>query len=123
MYACMHGLGLGLGLLHAWMHVCMYVCMYVCRYVRMYVRTYACMYVCMYVSCICNTFTHQIIKGSFCGLNVMYHNHSSPGVLQLPWCANTSQWNVVQLPSGMHIIMLQLPLLCYNDTRIPMQTS
>ena len=55
----------------------------------------------------CNTFTPQI-KGSFCGLNVMYHNHSSPGVLQLPWCATISQWNAVQFPSGMHIIMLQL---------------
>ena len=43
---------------------------------------------------ICNTFASQI-KGSFCGLNMMYHNHSSPGVLQLPWCATTSQWNVV----------------------------
>ena len=51
---------------------------------------------------VCNTFTPQI-KGSFWGLNVMYHNHSSPGVLQLPWCATTSQWNVVQLPIGMHI--------------------
>ena len=53
----------------------------------------------------------------------MYHNHSSPGVLQLPWCATTSQWNVVQLPIGMHIIMIQLPLVCCNDTRKPMQTS
>ena len=43
---------------------------------------------------ICNTFTPQI-KGSCCGLNVMYH--SSPGVLQLPWCTTT-------LPTGM----------CYN---------
>ena len=41
---------------------------------------------------ICITFTPQI-KGSFCGLNVMYHNHNSPGVLQLPWYATTSQWN------------------------------
>ena len=39
----------------------------------------------------------------------MYHNHSSPGVLQLPWCATASQWNVVQLPIRMHIIMLQHP--------------
>ena len=53
----------------------------------------------------------------------MYPNHSSPGVLQLPWCATTSQWNVVQLPIGMHITMLQLPLVCYNDTREPMQIS
>ena len=44
-------------------------------------------------SIICNTFTPQI-KGSFYGLNVMHHNHSSPGVLQLPWCATTLQWNV-----------------------------
>ena len=57
-----------------------------------------------------NTFTPQI-KGSSCGLNVMYHNHSSPGVLELPWCATTSQWKVV-LPIGMHIIMLQHPLEC-----------
>ena len=46
-----------------------------------------------------------------------------PGVLQLPWCATTSQWNVVQLPIGMHIIMLQLPLVYCNDTRKPIQTS
>ena len=80
---------------------------------------------------ICNTFTPQI-KGSFCGLNVMYHNHSSPGVLQLlsgMWynfpveCGTTFQWNVVQLPIGMYIIMLQLPVVCCNDTRKPMQTS
>ena len=71
---------------------------------------------------ICNTFTPQI-KGSFCGLNVMYHNHSSPGVLQLSWYATTSQWNVVQLPIGMHIIMLQLSLVCCDDTRKPIQTS
>ena len=71
---------------------------------------------------LCNPFTPQI-KGSFYGLNVMYHNHSSPGVLQLPRCATISQWNVVQLPIGMHIIMLQYPLKCYNDTRKPMQTS
>ena len=38
---------------------------------------------------LCNTFTPQI-KESFCGLNVRYHNHGSPGVLQLPWCATTS---------------------------------
>ena len=50
---------------------------------------------------------------SFCGLNVMYHNHISPGVLQLPCCATASQWNVVQLPIGMHKIMLQLPLVQY----------
>ena len=42
--------------------------------------------------------TSDQIKGSFCDLNVMHHNHSSPGVLQLPWCAAISQWNVVQLP-------------------------
>ena len=30
------------------------------------------------------------------------HNHSSPDVLQLPCCATTSQWNVVQLSIGMH---------------------
>ena len=71
---------------------------------------------------LCNPFTLQI-NGSFYGLNVMYHNHSSPSVLQLPWCATTSQWNVVQLPIGMHIIILQHPLECYNDTRKPMQTS
>ena len=53
----------------------------------------------------------------------MYHNHSSPGVLQLPWCVTTSHWNVVQLPIGMHIIMLQLPLVCCNDTRKPMHTG
>ena len=70
----------------------------------------------------CNTFTPQI-KGSFCGLNVMYHNHGSSCVLQLPWCATTSQCNVVQLPIGMHIIMLQFLLVCYNDNRKPMQTS
>ena len=40
----------------------------------------------------CNNFTPQI-KGSFCSLNVMYHNHSSLGVLQLPWCATTYHWN------------------------------
>ena len=57
---------------------------------------------------ICNTFTPQI-KRNFYGLNVMYHNHSSPGVLQLSWCATASQWNVVQLPIVMHIIMLQHP--------------
>ena len=56
-------------------------------------------------------------------LKVMYHNHSPPGVLQLPWYATTSQWNVVQLPIVMHIIMLQHPLVCYNDTRKPMNTS
>ena len=33
-------------------------------------------------------------------LNVMYRNHSSPGVLQFP--------------IGIHIIMLQLPLVCYK---------
>ena len=44
-------------------------------------------------------------------MNVIYHSHSSPGVLQLSWCAITSQWSVVQLPIGMHIIMLQLPLV------------
>ena len=69
----------------------------------------------------CNTFTTQI-KGSFCGSNVMYHNHNSPGVLQLPWCTTTFQWNVVQLTIGMHIIMLQHPLEWYNDTRKPMHT-
>ena len=109
--------------MHRCMHVCMYVGMYVCMYGHMHAWMRARMHVCMYVSCICNTFTHQIIKGNFCGLNVMYHNHSSPGVLQLPWYATTSQWNVVQLPSGIHIIMLQLPLLCYNDTRKPIQIS
>ena len=31
--------------------------------------------------CICNTFTP--LKRSFCSINVMYHNHSSPGMLQL----------------------------------------
>ena len=71
---------------------------------------------------VCTTFTPQI-KGSLCGLNVMYHNHSSPGALQLPCCAITSQWNVVQLPIGMHIIMLQHPLVCYNNTRKPMCTN
>ena len=70
----------------------------------------------------CNTFTPQI-KGSFCGINMLYHNHSSPGVLQLPWCAITFQWNAVQLPIGMYIIMLQLPLVCYNDTRKPIHSS
>ena len=56
---------------------------------------------------------------------MMYHNHSSPGVLQLACCAIviTSQWNVVQLLIGMHIIMLQRPLACYNDTRKQMHTS
>ena len=39
----------------------------------------------MYLKSTCNTFTPQI-KGSFCSLNVIYHNLSSPGVLQLPWC-------------------------------------
>ena len=62
---------------------------------------------CIYIY-ICNTFTPQI-KGSLCDLNVMYHNHSSPGALQLP--------------SGMHTIVLQLPLVCYNDTRKPLHTS
>ena len=40
----------------------------------------------------CNTFTPQI-KGSFCGLNVMYVSQQPqlPGVLQLPWSATTSQ--------------------------------
>ena len=72
----------------------------------------------------CNTFTPQI-KGSasFCGINVMYLNHSSPGVLQLPWRATTFQWNVIQLHIVMYIIMLQLPLVCYNDTRKPIQTG
>ena len=71
---------------------------------------------------LCNTFTPHI-EGSLCGLNVMYHNHNSPGVLQLPWCATTSQWNVVQLPIGMHIITLQLPLVCCNNTRKPIETN
>ena len=48
-----------------------------------------------------NTFT-PLIKSNFCGLNVMYHNYSSPGMLQLPWCATTSQQNVTQLPIEMH---------------------
>ena len=55
------------------------------------------------ISIQCNTFTPQL-NGSFCGFNVMYHNYSSPGVLQLPWCATTSQWNVVQLRIGMECI-------------------
>ena len=67
------------------------------------------------------TLSHLRSKG-FCGLNVMYHNHSSLGVLQLPWCATTSQWNVTQLPIGMHAIMLQHPLVCYDDTRKPTHT-
>ena len=41
---------------------------------------------------VCNAFTPQI-KGSYYSLKAMYHNHSSPDVLQLPWCAITSKWN------------------------------
>ena len=78
--------------------------------------------VCSNYTCICNTFTPQI-KGNFCGLNAIYHNHSSPYVLQLSWCATTSQWNIIQLPIGMHIMMLQLTLVCYNDATNPIQTS
>ena len=70
----------------------------------------------------CNIFTLQI-KGSFCCLNIMYHNHSFPGVLHFPYCATTSQWNVIQLPIEMHIITLQHLLVCYNDTRKPMHIS
>ena len=57
----------------------------------------------------------------------MYHNHSSPGVLQLPWCATTSlvcynfpvecgttsywnAYNYVTTSTG----MLPLPLVCCN---------
>ena len=117
------------------MYVCTYVCMYACTYTCTYVCTYARMYVCKYIrTCICtylwmyictyctyvsmyvcmhvcNTCTPQI-KVSFCGLHVMYHNHSSPGLLQLSWGATTSQWNVVKLPIGMHIIILQHQLVC-----------
>ena len=42
---------------------------------------------------------------------------------QLSRCVITSQWNVVQLPIGMHIMMLELPLVCCNDIRKPLQTS
>ena len=65
----------------------------------------------------CNTFTPQI-KGICCGLNVMYH------IPQLPRCVTTSlvcynfHWNVLQLPIGMHKIMLQLPMACYKNTRV-----
>ena len=64
----------------------------------------------------CNTFTPQI-KGICCGLNVMYH------IPQLSRCVTTSlvcynfHWNVLQLPIGMHIIMLQLPMACCKNTR------
>ena len=53
------------------------------QHMHTYARIYVHMYICTYVY---NTFTSKI-KGSFCSLNVIYHNHSSPGVLtvlQLP---------------------------------------
>ena len=40
-------------------------------------------------------------------------------VLQLPWCTMYNfHRNVVQPPIRMHIIMLQLPMVCHNNTRI-----
>ena len=48
----------------------------------------------MYLMSTCNTFSPQI-KGSFSSLNVMYHNLSSPGVLQLPWCATV--WLTIRI--------------------------
>ena len=64
-------------------------------------------YTCTYID-IHNTFTPQI-NGSCCG-HVMYH------IPQFSRCVTTSR--VLQLPIGMHIIMLQLPMVCCNNTRI-----
>ena len=50
---------------------------------------------------LCNTYTPHI-KRSFRCLNVVYHNRSSPGMLQLPRCTTTSQRLVVQLSTGMN---------------------
>ena len=66
-----------------------------------------------YSGVVYNTFIPQI-KGSFCGLNVMYHNHSSAGVVQLPCCATTFQWNVVQLPIGMHVLSSDIIVEAFN---------
>ena len=63
------------------------------------------------------TISHYRSKGVSVVFLCSYHNHSSPGiynfpgVLQLPWCATTSQWNMVQLP-------FECILLCYNSTGV-----
>ena len=67
----------------------------------------------------CNTFMPKI-KGSFGGLHVVCTT-LQVYQLQLSWCATTSQWNVVHFP--LESIMLQLPLVCCNDTRKPCNTN
>ena len=81
------------------MCVCVYVCVRAC--VRACVCVHACVCMC---ACVCNF-------------------HISDQREFLWFKCVVSQLNLVQLPIGMHIIMLQLPLVRCNDTRKPIQTS
>ena len=95
LYSCMHILCTS--------SAYMYVVIVLHVYRKHYHLLWLC-HTCTYIY-ICNTFTPHI-KASRHAAYIMLH---SLGVLQLPKCGTTSQWNVVQLPNGM---WYNFPLEC-----------